>query len=184
VTVASALALLRRFWWLGLVAACLLLVFSLRMSQAETRAAEDRATAAHDAHRATIALYQAAQAAAARIQAENIERVRAEQQEITDEVVTDYRARIADVRARYERLRAARAATARSDTSGPALPGLPDTAVGVDGAARDSGLSAEERLTATETALRLLALQDWVRQQAGVPTNPATPQISVAPGEP
>jgi hypothetical protein len=183
-TLTAALALAKRFWWLGLVAVCVALIVALRISHAETRAAEDRATAANEAHRATIALYQAAQASAARIQSENIERVRAEQQEITDEVVTDYRARVADARARYDRLRAARTPTARSDASGAPLPGIPDPAVGVDGTPGAGGLSDAERLTATETALRLTALQEWVRQQASVPTNPETPRIPVDPSEP
>ncbi|MES2903996.1 MAG: hypothetical protein V4696_07410 [Pseudomonadota bacterium] len=115
----------------------------------------------------TVEDYRQASEAAQRAAVANVERVEAEQERITENVTTDYRARIADARARYERLRA----QARSNSGSPDATGMPsasDPASGIDGATEPNGLSDAERLEATEIALRLEALQDWVRQTSAV----------------
>lgn len=120
---------------------------------------------------ATIADMRAARIEAARADAENIIRVRDQQDAITKEVVDDYETRLADARRRADALRLRIDADARADPGGGGdanLPGFPNAAPRVDAAAGAGGLSVAERLTATETALRLVALQAWVERQVGV----------------
>lgn len=93
--------------------------------------------------------------------------VEVQQERITHEVSADYQARLADVRARYSRLLAEANADSR-DAGKTDLPGVPDAASGADGTAAHCGLSLETRLVASEQALRLQALQDWLRGQVAV----------------
>jgi signal transduction histidine kinase len=136
-----------------------------------TRTAERDAEIA--AHRQTKATYRAAQVEAARIEAERIARVRAEQQEITNDVTQDYRNRLADARAAAERMRDA--LRARTDAVGAsesvAVPGAADPSSRADQATDDRRLSITERLIATEQAIQLDALIDWVTKQGAVDPN-------------
>lgn len=91
----------------------------------------------------------------------------AEQERITHEVSADYQARIADVRARYGRLLAEAKADSR-DGRETDLPGVPDATGGPDDPAAHCGLSLETRLVASEQAIQLDALQDWIRKQVAV----------------
>ena len=128
-------------------------------------------------HKATKQAYADAQAEAARMEAERLARVVAEQQEITDAVEADYRQRIATLRARADRLRA-EAIAARGGTSAAGAPGdmqLPeagDTAARADEApdcrafpARDTMTEIRCREIAEQQATQLDALIDWVAQQ-------------------
>lgn len=120
---------------------------------------------------AAIADMRRARAEAAALDAENINRVRDAQDAITKEVVDEYEARIADARRRADALRLQLDARAHGDPGGGGnapVPGIPDAAPRADEAAGESGLSVAERLIATETALRLIALQEWVEAQSGV----------------
>lgn len=141
-------------------------------SKLDTRTAERDAEIS--AHRQTKNAYRDAQAAAARLEAERITRVRAEQQEITDDVTQDYRRRLADARAAAERLRR-EALRARDGTAGTAggiaMPAASDPASRADQAPDDRRLSITERLIATEQALQLNALIDWVTRQNSVDPN-------------
>jgi hypothetical protein len=93
--------------------------------------------------------------------------VEVQQERITHEVSADYQVRIADVRARYQRLLTE--AKAGSGGAGEAdMSGLPGTTSGSDAGPAYCGLPAERALIATEQALQLSALQAWVRGQAGV----------------
>lgn len=94
-------------------------------------------------------------------------KVEADQERITHEVSADYQARLADVRARYSRLLAEAKADTR-DAGAPDLPGISPASGGPDGSTAYCGLPAERALIATEQALQLMALQAWVRRQAGV----------------
>ncbi|VXC63889.1 hypothetical protein [Sphingomonas sp. AX6] len=108
---------------------------------------------------------------AARLDAENINRVRNAQDAITKDVVDDYEARIAAARGRADALRLQLDAQARADPGGGGdapVPGLRDAAARIDETAGEGGLSVAERLIATETALRLIALQAWIEAQAGL----------------
>lgn len=118
-----------------------------------------------EAHAATVRNYRAASAEATRQAEANVARVKSEQAKITEEITNDYQARIAAVRARAARLRNDPDQGGSGATSLPA----PGTAPGgPDGAAPDHGLSAEERLIATEQAIQLEELQRWVREQSNV----------------
>ena len=152
----------------------------LRADRAAAIGARDQARAERDAeisaHTLTKQTYRLAQQQAAALDAARVARVEAEQREITDEVTADYRARLADARAAAERLRQ-QLARAREHPAGAAggeqLPATGDTAIRAAEAAGDRRLSldAEEldwRLTATEQAIQLDALIDWVEAQAGV----------------
>lgn len=126
--------------------------------------------------------YRNAQIEAARLERQRLERVQAKQQEITDAVRNDYTIRLADARARADRLR--RELQARSAaggaSAGGAVSGIPVATGGAPAAAADDGLpdaalAAAERiereLVATEQALQLDALIDWVERQAAIDPN-------------
>ena len=93
--------------------------------------------------------------------------VETQQERITHEVSADYQARLADVRARYSRLLAQANADSR-DTGASDLPGVSDAARRTDDSPAYCGLSLETRLVASEQALQLMALQDWLRGQVAV----------------
>lgn len=122
-------------------------------------------------HRQTKANYRAAQGEARRLEAMRLAAAKARQQEITDDVSTAYARRLADLRARYDRLLAQARARAAGAPGGVAVPGLPGAAARTDEApglrlAGPACLSPGERLTAAEQALQLDALIDWVEAQA------------------
>lgn len=140
------------------------------------------------AHGETKAKVRAATAEAELADRQNAERVLSQQQSITKEIVDDYQAQLADVRARAaaldRRLRArpgsgngagGGTATDMSGTGGAA--GGADEAAGEDrlpaGQVAGSAawaMSLEDAVTATEQALQLEALIDWVEAQALVDT--------------
>lgn len=94
-------------------------------------------------------------------------KVETEQERITHEVSADYQARLADVRARYSRLLAE--ANADSSHAGKTdLPGVPDSTGGPDDPAAHCGFSLKTRLVASEQAIQLQALQNWLRGQVAV----------------
>lgn len=99
-------------------------------------------------------------------------RVEADQTRVTQEVNRDYQIRLAELRAAYERLLRERGTNPGRPSPAPGLPRVPDAPRGPDGAAGPDGLSLAERLLASEQALRLLFLQDWVRQQQAVQRGP------------
>jgi hypothetical protein len=135
--------------------------------------ARDDARAWQARHAAQVIEYERAAAAAT---AQHQEQARVQErraQEITDAISADYERRIADVRARAERLRDQLAANPRRP-AGPDLPGISDAAGGADGAAGEAGLPAAycplpDGVIATEQAIRLDELQAWVREQANAP---------------
>lgn len=141
-------------------------------------------TAEKDAHSATVRNYREAAKKAAAAQAENLARVQAEQAAITERTVDEYQARIADARARADELRRRSAAAADPGSSGETgLPGTGAAAGGADRATEDNRLPSfigqcsgtltlDERLIATEQAIQLDALIDWLIAQSSVRTSP------------
>lgn len=123
-----------------------------------------------NAHSRTILNYETAAKQAREADAANKKRVDAEQKAINEQRDQAYEARLADARARADRLRHELEA-ARAHPGGPGaapMPGVSNAAGGPDGAADEGGFSLRDRLTATEQAIRLDELQKWVRQQVGV----------------
>lgn len=161
------------------------------------RDARDRALAAEKTARSalqqTVNGYRVAERMA-RSQAEmNVARVETEQAQITQEIVDDYEARLADARARAGRIygpgslyRAAPARPAGGGAGAAGVPGLRDAAASAgeapgqdrlpaagagDGSAAGA-LSAPDALIATEQALQLAALIEWVNRQAAIDVSP------------
>ena len=116
----------------------------------------------------TVANYRAAAAAARAADKAAAERVAAEQRAINERTEHDYEARLADARARAHRLQLeARTAAADSGPRGSApVPGLPAAAGQPAQASRQDGLP--DALTATEQAIQLDELINWVKSQAEV----------------
>ncbi len=121
------------------------------------------------AHSATVANYRAAAEQARRADAANAARVQAEQAQINQRSKHDFESRIAAARAADQRLRGNQAAATGSGVGGTApVPRLPAAAGRVAQAAGDYRLSDRERLTATEQAIQLDALIDWVAAQTRI----------------
>lgn len=120
----------------------------------------------------------AAAAALARAQdAANAARVERDQIGISQEVENAYQKELAELRRRHAalRLRADPAGADSGGRGGASMPALPHAAGEPDGAAGKAGLPADgseparsDALIASEQALRLRALQEWVRAQSQV----------------
>lgn len=121
------------------------------------------------AHRQTQLNYHIAAEKARKDDLANKQRVEREQKAASDERTKAYEARLADARARAERLRhELEAATHPSGAGKPSVPGVSNAPGRPDGSASEGGLSLADRLTATEQAIRLDELQKWVKQQLGI----------------
>lgn len=160
------LLLLRRFWW-AIPIALLFAALLITRSTLEKRTDRLRAT------EAAYAQFQAdvkAKTELARLQdAQNKARVERDQVQVSQEVSSEYQAKLADLRRRYDALRLQRPAQANSSGSrGPAVPRVPDAASGADAGSGEAGLPLTDALIASEQALQLQALQDWVRGQTAV----------------
>jgi enoyl-CoA hydratase/carnithine racemase len=130
------------------------------------------------AHLGTVNAFLAASEQAQKDAQDNAQRVAREQEIITDEIVSDYRSDLAALRSRFDRLRAG---TPRTDPGGAhaaGVPGLPDAAGRVDAATGEDRLPAAGSLTlpdaliASEQALQLDALIDWIEAQSAVRFTP------------
>lgn len=159
---------------------------ALRRARADAIAARDKERAAHQA---TIANYGAAALAAERTRQATNTRVSAEQAGITERVENDYQARLASLRGRADRLAQQLRSASTGEYSGapgdahlsdagqatggavaaPACPRLPAAS---SGSASSGALNLRERVIASEQALQLDTLIDWVEAQAAVRTNP------------
>ena len=166
------------------IAASLALLGLLLIQKGETRHWRKQAQgfeavyrAEQQAHAQTVANYRSAAETARRADAANRERVLAAQQDINERTIHAYEARVADARARVDRLRreAGAAATHPGDRRAAPLSAAGAAARTADGPAREDrlslaakDLSLDERLTATEQAIQLDELIEWVRAQAEV----------------
>ena len=168
-----ALSLLR-FWREGAIAllliACAIQQLRVRSLRSDLEQSRHETRDERAAHRLTVGSYRAAAEAARKADAENKARVERDQDKISQEVSSDYQERIADLRKRYDALRVRLGKTAADPgTTGTApMPRLPVTAGGIDGAAGQDRLPAEDALIASEIALRLQALQEWLKEQEGI----------------
>jgi hypothetical protein len=123
------------------------------------------------AHAATIANYRAAADQARRADAANAARVKAEQAAINQRSKHDFQTRIAAARAADQRLRRNQGAAAdRGGGRAAPLPGLSAAAGRAAEATGEDRLSDQERLIATEQAIQLDALIQWVIDQGQVRT--------------
>lgn len=137
--------------------------------------AQALASAERAAHQITKDRYTAAQADAARAEAFRLARVRAEQERINASAQADYTRRLADARARYDRLRGQTSAAVGSASGGQPVPALPVPAFGTDAPTTDglpAALSLDERMEATAQGLQLDALISWLEGQSQVSSNP------------
>lgn len=134
-----------------------------------------------EAHRKTKADYRAAQIEAARLEAERLAAAERKQEGITNEISRDYRRRLDDLRARFQRLRDRQDRERGAAIGAPGvvpLPGVPHAPGRAHETAErgfpraDRGLELErdlapsERLIAAEQALQLESLIDWIEAQA------------------
>ncbi len=126
-----------------------------------------------DAHKLTKRNYRAAQAQAQEMETARLVRVTNDQQRITANVSSDYARRLADLRARFERMQRDEKARACAfgSTCGVAMPAVPDAASGIDGAPGSEEFSLKRRFVASAQAEQLDALITWVGQQVAVPVN-------------
>ena len=179
------------FQWLGLKGSILLAVVALlggmltleKLSHADTRGNLAQMTTRYQAeaaaHRQTVLTYRAAAEKARREDAENKLRVERQRKLETERITRDYQARLADARARYERLRDQPKVGTNPRAPGAApVPGVPGPASGADDPAAEDGFSLLDRLIATEQAIRLEGLQQWIRSMQRVPTSPGSPSSS------
>lgn len=184
---AVALAALAAFTWQTVRIEGFLVVPGLKADLSAARAATESEAAAH---RRTKDTYRLAQQEAARLEGMRLMRVQAQQQEITDHVRQDLSERLAAARARYDALADAdglrgpsRGTGADGAAEGLAVPGAPVAAGRAYEAACAAGLSLPERWHATEQALQLDALIDWLSDQLRVPINDAPQPVPLPTSE-
>jgi len=146
-----------------------LLIHDRNHWKAKTAHYAELLAAERGAHSATVAGYRAAAAQARAADAANAARVKADQAAINERTADDYQDRIAAARAAAGSLRRI-TASASHPGAGRAtpVPGLPVAAPGVAESANENGLSQPERLIATEQAIQLDELIQWVRAQGQV----------------
>jgi hypothetical protein len=125
----------------------------------------------------TVANYRDAANAARAADLAAAQRAAAEQQAISQRSENALESRLADARARAERMRLEAAAAAADPGSRGAapMPGLPITATGAARTAGQDRLPLDDALTATEQAIQLDELIRWVKAQAKVDSNGASP---------
>jgi hypothetical protein len=162
----------------GGLAASLALALLLLLAKAdarhwkkETGRQEQLYRAEQAAHAGTVANYRATAEAARAADLANAERAAAEQRSINERTRDDYEKRIADARLAAGRLRSGAAAAHSGGGRSAPMPGLPTTAAGAAEAAREDRLPQSDALTATEQAIQLDELIEWVKAQHAVDPN-------------
>ena len=154
---------------LGCLALLVLLIQDRNRWKAKTAHYAEQLAGERAAHAATVNNYRAAADQARRADAANVARVEAEQAGINQRSKHDFESRIAAARAAGQRLRGDQGAAADSSRGGAApVPGLSAAPGRAAEGPGDHGLSVEERLTATEQAIQLDALIEWVVAQSRV----------------
>lgn len=165
---------------LAIVFPCLLWSQFLTVPGLRTDLADTRAdlVAEQSAHLGTVNAFLAASEQAQKDAKANAQRVAREQEIITDEIVSDYRSDLAALRGRFERLRAGAPRTDPGGAHAAGVPGLPDAAGRTDAATGEDrlpaagGLTLPDALIASEQALQLDALIDWIEAQSAVRFTP------------
>lgn len=156
-----------RFWWVVPMGGLLAWALILRGDLAGVRA---DLSAEQFAHQRSAMNWQLATATALVADLDNRLRVERAQAEESRRIADDYEARISDARARAAAgsLRSQAAAADPRDGGNAAVPGVPDPARVADAAPGQDRLSAADALTATEQAIQLDELINWVEAQARV----------------
>ena len=172
----TELSLLRRYWWavpiIVLLAANAILFLVLNTRTADRDQWRDTAKAEKAAHDQTVSNYRSASAKAQAAAQANVARVKAEQTVITERTKNEYQARLADVDARYDRVRAQLAARSDLGSSDPAPVSLTrDATCRAYGGGSCDDLLAKLRI-AERQAWNLVALRQWVVDQAAVKVEP------------
>lgn len=168
----TAIVWIARHWRSALFASAVLSLGLLLVARTQQLRAAEAELERERAARALFAERVRAVAAEAANQF-NVEARRVEnlQARITQEVSSDYQARLADLRRRIDARRLLEAARPQhpGGHGGTDLSRVSDAAGRSHAAAGDPGFSDQDRIVATEQALRLVALQDWVRRQLTAP---------------
>jgi hypothetical protein len=166
--------MLIRFWREGaialLVLACGAQELRVRGLKLQLQVSRQQVREEQAAHALTIANVRAGAEKARADDAAHARRVERDQNHVSEEVSRDYQNELVDLRRRYLalRLRIGKAAADPGGGGAAAVPGLSGSSAGPDGAAGEDRLPAEDAFAASEIALRLKALQDWVTGQLGV----------------
>jgi hypothetical protein len=157
------------------LAAAMILATLLVMQKVETRhfrkegARFERLYRDAELQRAkTVADFAAAAETARADDRANVARVAAAQQTINRSSLDDFEARLAATRARAQRLRQAPSPSDRGPAGRAEMSSLSAAAGGTDEAAGQDRLPAEDALTASEQAIQLDALINWIRAQSRV----------------
>lgn len=161
------LSFLRTYWGSLLIGAIVGgLGGLLLLAKADARHWEKVAGQEKAAHVQTVANYRAAAVEAARLDAVNVSRVKAEQAAITERISDEYEDKLSNAADRYDRLRAKAAAYLGS----PAPADVPDTRDATCRAVAGTGCDAIPALlkAAQDNTDQLIALQAWTRAQAAV----------------
>lgn len=150
-----------------------LLIHDRNRWKAKTAHYAELLAAERGAHAGTVANYRAAAEQARQADLANAERVRARQAAINERTEHDYETRLADARAAAGRLRGEQSAASAHPGPGRAasVPGLPAAAGGAAQATGQDGLPVADRLIATEQAIQLDELIQWVERQQAVDPN-------------
>lgn len=155
----------------ALIALCGFMSLRLAMIDGDRDKWRDRAGAEKLAHETTVTNYRAAAAEAERIMAANVARVKAEQAAISERTIDELETARASADARYRRLLASAAEADTRRAADADLSAATDAACLAYGAARCDELPAKLR-AAQDNTDQLIALQDWVREQALIVTSP------------
>jgi hypothetical protein len=162
------------------LAASLLLVGLLLVQKGETRHWRKQSGQFEQLYRGeqaafatTVAEYRAAAEKARAADRAAAERVRREQAAINERTSHDFKARLADARARADRLQFEARATATDPRAGGAtpVPGFSLATRRPSEAAGQDRLPPTDALIATEQAIQLDELINWIRRQAAVDPN-------------
>jgi len=163
----SALSFAWRHWkailGLGTVA---VLLFLLANARGDARHWEKTAAQTQAAFDQTVAQYRIAAEAAAKLDAQNVLRVKDEQAAVTERIENEYQGKLATAADRYERLRAQAAAYSSGAGSADVSASRDATCLAYAGTDCE-GLPALLK-AAQDNTDQLVALQTWVRGQAAI----------------
>lgn len=155
----------------ALIALCGFLSLRLAMIDGDRDKWRDRARAEALAHETTVMNYRAAAVKAERVMAANIIRVKSEQDAISERKNHELQTARATADARYRRLLETAAAASASGSGEIGLPPIAD-ATCLAYAGTDCNAIPARLKAAQDNTDQLIALQGWVREQAGVVTSP------------
>ncbi len=125
------------------------------------------------AHAKTKITYREAQVKAQELERKRIDSVVKQQETINENRAVKYNERITALDARVAQLLRRREET-RGKTNLQSVSSIPDTSSGTYAETGEDGfptLSLEDRVIATETAIRLEELQTWVKEQVAIDPN-------------